>query len=42
LFADNTLAQEPTLANTLRFGAQTRGFLIGAAVASQPLETEMS
>jgi endo-1,4-beta-xylanase len=36
----NTVAQESVLANTLRSSAQTRGFLIGAAVAAQPLKNE--
>jgi endo-1,4-beta-xylanase len=41
LSTNNAVAQEPALANTLRFGAQARGILIGAEVASQPLENEM-
>src|SRR5258708_2429411 len=36
----NTVAQEAVLANTLRSSAQTRGMLMGAAVAAQPLKTE--
>jgi endo-1,4-beta-xylanase len=36
----NTVAQESVLANTLRSSAQTRGLLIGAAVAEQPLKNE--
>jgi hypothetical protein len=42
LFTNNTVAQEPALANTLRFGAHARDFLMGAAVASQPLESDKS
>ena len=40
VLTQNTVAQESVLANTLRFSAQTRGFLIGAAVAAQPLKNE--
>ena len=38
--ATHTLAQEPGPANSLRFGAQARGIMMGAEVAPQPLENE--
>jgi len=40
LLTHNSVAQESVLADTLRSSAQARGFLIGAAVAAQPLKDE--
>jgi len=38
---NTTVAQEPGVANTLRFAAQSRGILMGAEVTPQPLANEM-
>jgi endo-1,4-beta-xylanase len=42
LLTNTTAAQEPALGNTLRSRAQARGILIGAEVASQPLQDDLS
>jgi endo-1,4-beta-xylanase len=40
LLTGDTVVQEPVSTHTLRFGAQARGFLVGAAVAVQALKND--